>query len=120
MQRKRVIALTLTSKIWPLLQEELVLGCKEPLSKKKKKSEKRGKKWGRKGEKGKRDIKVFLSCCLMKAALTSCTILQDIFDVNHIVVGHAFSPQSSLYFDVLLHKEESTWGHFLVISPGHF
>lgn len=45
---------------------------KEPLS----------KEWKGVG-KNKRDIKVSLSFCLTKAALTSSMLLQDIFDVNH-------------------------------------
>lgn len=72
----------------------------------------------------------------MKAALRSCTLLQDIFDVNHKSqwflgippyrnpsLGQAFCPQSSLYCDVLLHKEERAGvisGNILVMSPGHF
>lgn len=81
--------------------------------------------------KNKRDIKVPVSFCLMKAALISFMLLQDIFDVNHKShwllgihiymnpsLSHTFSSQSSLYFDMLLQKEESTWSNFLVMSPG--
>lgn len=96
------------------------LGSKKPLS----------KEWKR-GGKNERDIKVPLSFCLTKAALISFMLLQDIFDVNHKShwllgihiymnpsLSHAFSSQSSLYFHMLLQKEESTWGNFLVMSPG--